>query len=139
MLFEYVYKQQMVIKNMFSQKYKDGVVNDLFESMDQLDRIEFQNRLIQQNQRKNNVKIKAASFMIINFISFGFLSYFSTKFQHLLSLGLYSNIHRQSALVFGFMFLVSGFLFVLIFIDDMIKSDRTKKENDEQLDFILAK
>ncbi len=124
---------------MFTQKYKDEVVNDLFESMDQLDRIEFQNRLIQQNQRKNNVKIKLSTFMIINFIAIGFMSYFATKFQHLFSLGLYSNIHRQSALVFGFMILFSGLLFVLIFIEDMIKSDRTKKENDERLAFILAK
>lgn len=127
----------MVINNMFSQKYKDEVVTDLFKSMNQLDRIEFQNRLIQQKQDRNRLKIELSTFMIINFISFGFVAYFSNTFSHLLSLGLYSNIHRQSALLFGFMFLISGLLFVMIFLEKLKQSDRTKKQNDEHLDLIL--
>lgn len=124
---------------MFSQKYKDEVVTDLFESMDQLDRIEFQNRLIQQGQYRSILKIKLSTFMILNFMSFGFLSHFSSKFLHLLSLGLYSNIYRQSVFTFTLMFLISGFAFAFIFINGLVQSDRTKKENEEQLDFILNK
>ncbi len=129
----------MVINNMFSQKYKEELVEDMFDSMDQLDRIEFQNTLIQQNQHTNTLKIQLSTFLIVNFIAACFTIYFSNAFMHLLSLGLYSEIHRQSALLFGFMFVLSGFIFVLVFVQKMLLSDRTKKENDERLDFILDK
>ncbi len=124
---------------MFSQKYKDDVVSDLVESMDQMDRIEFQNRIIQQNQNRNLSKNIQSTYLLVNFISMSFLIYFSGTYMYLLSLGVYSEIHRQSGLFFSFIFLVSALFFVFTYIQTMIQSDRTKKENDEQLDFILSK
>lgn len=124
---------------MFSQKYKNEIMDDLFESMDQLDRIEFQNRIIQQNQNRNISKNIQSTFLLVNFISMSFLIYFSGTYVHLLSLGFYSEIHRQSGLFFFVMFIISTIVFITIVFDSMMKSDRTKKENDEQLDFILSK
>ena len=124
---------------MFSRKKEKEVMQDLFKGMDQLDRIEFQNKRIQQNQQSNTLKIKEATFMIINFISMSFLIYFSGTFLHLLSLGLYSEIHRQAGLFFIFVFTISFLIFVLTSLQRMVLSDRTKKENDEYLDFILKK
>ncbi len=126
-----------MINNMFSQKYKDDVVEDLFNSMEQLDRIEFQNRLIQQNQSRNLSKIIQSTFMIANLISMSFLVYFASAFSHLLSLGFYSEIHRQAGLLFVFLTIISGVAFFFSFIQSISQSDRTKKDNDEQLDFIL--
>ncbi len=124
---------------MFSQKYKDEVVEDLFQSMDQLDRIEFQNSFIQQNQSYNLLKILQSTFLVINFISISFLIYFSGAFMHLLLLGLYSEIHRQAGIFFFFIFVVTSILILCIFFQRMTLSDKFKKENDEQLDFILDK
>ena len=101
---------------MFSQKKKNEVMEERFKSMKQLDRIEFQNRLIQQNQYSNILKTVQATFLIINFISMSFLIYFSTAFLHLLSLGLYSELHRQAGLFFIFIFLLSGLIFVFVFL-----------------------
>ncbi len=124
---------------MFSEKYKDEVIEDLFASMKQLDRIEFQNKLIQQNQHRNLLKTIQSTFIIINFISISFLVYFSTAFSHLLSLGLYSELHRQAGLFFFFTFVVSAILTLAILFGRMSQSDKYKKENDEYLGFILNK
>lgn len=136
---KYVFKYNEVTKNMFSQKYKEDTIKELFESIDQLDRIELQNTFIQQNQHRNLLKTIQSTFMIISFISLSFLIYFSTAFSHLLSLGLFSELHRQAGLFFIFTFLVSGVLFVTVFIQRLLQSEKFKKENDEQLDFILNK
>lgn len=124
---------------MFSQKYKDEVVEDLFQSMKQLDRIEFQNSLIQQNQEYNMLKTLQSTFLVINFISMSFLIYFSGAFMHLLSLGLYSEIHRQSGIFFFFIFAVSSIFIFCVFFQRISLSDKFKKKNDEHLDFILNK
>ena len=124
---------------MFSQKYKDEVVEDLFQSMKQLDRIEFKTTVLQQTQSYNLLKTIQSTFLIINFISISFLIYFSGTFMHLLSLGLYSEIHRQAGIFFFFIFVVTSILILCIFLQSISLSDKFKKENDEQLDFILNK
>ncbi len=124
---------------MFSQKYKDEVVEDLFQSMDQLDRIEFKTTLLQQTHGYNILKTIQSTFLIVNFISISFLIYFSGAFLHLMSLGFYSEIHRQAGIFFFFIFAVTSILILYILFQRMSLSDKFKKENDEQLDFILNK
>ncbi len=129
----------MVTNNMFSQKYRDEVIKDLFESMEQLDRIELQNISIQQKQEINLWKYVQSTFLIVNFVSMSFLIYFSGTFMHLLSLGLYSEIHRQSALFFFMIFVISALFILYLFFKRLALSDIYKKQNEERLDSLLNK
>ena len=124
---------------MFSEKYKDCLVSKLFKSMKQLDRIEFQNRLIQQNQSIILANISRSVFTVINFISICFLIYFSAVFTHLLSLGFYSDIHKQSGLFFILILGLGLLCSVVTYIARCSMEEKFKKLNDEQLDLILDK
>ena len=129
----------MIITNIFSEKNKDCVMEDKFKSMKQLDRIEFQNKIVQQNQELSTLKITQSTFMIVNFISLSFLVYYSGTFVYLLLLEVFSEIHQQSGAFFFMMFIITSLLFFYVFINRMLVSNKFKEQNDEQLDLILNK
>ncbi len=127
------------MNNMFSQELKEEVVEDLFDSMKQLDRIEFQNKLIQQKQVLNSMKIGECTLLISAFISMLFFTNYTYTYLYLSSLGIYSYFHLSAL---GNTFMVFFLLLVVSLISFLIrlyKIEKFKKENDEELDFILGK
>jgi len=129
----------MVIKNMFSQKYKEEVTKDLFDSMEQLDRIEFQNRLIQQKQTLNSYKLGESVLLVSMFVSSLFFANYCYTYLYLSTLGVYSYAHISAI---GNTFLVFAMLTIssiIIIFMRLCKVNKFKKENEEELDFILDK
>ena len=135
--FKYVFKYNTMINDMFTDEFKELVTEDLFNSMEQLDRIEFQNNFIQQNQSLTISKIIMSAYMIMNFIAISFSIYFSVAFIHLMSLGFYSDIHRQGGVFFFIIFIVTSILFLYTFFRGIYQTNKYKKQNDDDINFIL--
>lgn len=141
--FKYVFKRKyMVINmftNMFTNRFKELVTEDLFNSMEQLDRIEFQNRLIQQKQVLNSIKIGDSVLLVCMFISSMFLANYCYTYLYLTSLGVYSYSHISAIGNTSMVLCLTLISLLVFFVVRLYKINKFKNENDERLDFILDK
>lgn len=121
-------------KDMFSQKYKDEVVGDLIRDLEPLERIELQNRFIQQD-----IKIGESTKTGMFFLFTGIISFMSSMGYTLSSASLkamgasnyYQLIGEKLFSSLGFMSMMFGvFVAYSIFSD----SKKFKKSNDQFLE-----
>ena len=112
---------------MFSRKFQKELYQNKYNSMKQLDRIEFQNRELIFNNNQSS----GDSYYILSFISIFFSISFITNYIYLASLGVISTIHlsmgRISAMI-GLYFM--AFYFIILLINTALKSRH--KTNQEK-------
>jgi hypothetical protein len=87
----------------------------------------------------NNFLIKSSAFLVLILVSIIAVTSYSVGFQHLLKLGMYSQLYLDAGMSFIMIFVVASVCFMFNFIRSYRTSNEFKKSNDEYLLSIIDK
>ena len=115
---------------MFSKKYKENLLKERVDKLNQLDKIEFENKIIYQEIKNNNIDIVSWSCLIISGIIGGLSLNFLSKIATYNYLQVGPLVDLQG-IFFGFSWFFA-ILFYLVFLFSIYFSFKRKKQFQEE-------